>query len=331
MQKLGHIMNKTMLSILNILEKHQDVCLGSREISRQLKIYGINLTERTVRYHLRILDERGFTKVYGKEGRKITQKGREELSQAFVSDKIGFIISKIDSLSYLMKLDLERMQGDIILNVTFFPEERMKEALKIMKPVFSSPYVMSDRVIIHKGGEKLNDIIVPEKQIGFGTVCSVTINGIFLKVGIPITSKFGGVLQIYNEPVRFTSLISYEGSSLDPLEIFIKSRMTDVMNAVRNNKGSVLASFREIPVVSLKKAKELKATLKEKGIGGILIIGNPNQPLLEMPVGMDKAGLVVVGGLNPIAALEESDIPTISKAMSTLYEYSKLVRFKDLL
>jgi len=40
---------------------------------------------------------------------------------------------------------------------------------------------------------------------------------------------------------------------------------------------------------------------------------------------------VIVGGLNPIAALEEAGIPTESRAMSTLYEYSKLISFKDVL
>ena len=325
-------MNKTIQSILKVLDKQPDKILGSREISRQLKIHGVDLTERTVRYHLRILDERGFTKVFGKEGRMITQRGKEELSQALVSDKVGFVISKIETLSYLTSLDLEKKEGDIILNVSYIPEAKLKEALRIMKPVFLSPYIMSDKVVMHKGGERIGDIIVPEGQVGFGTVCSVTINGIFLKAGIPITSKFGGVLQIEDsEPSRFTALISYEGSSLDPLEIFIKSRMTDVMNATKNRNGQILASFREIPVVSIEKANELSALMKGKGIGGILRIGNPNQPLLEMPVAMDKAGMIIVGGLNPIAALEEAGIPTVSKAMSTLYEFSDLVDFKRLL
>jgi repressor of nif and glnA expression len=325
-------MTKTMLAILKVLDKQPDTILGSREISRQLKIHGIELTERTVRYHLRILDERSFTKVFGKEGRKITQKGKEELTQALVSEKVGFIISKIETLSYLTDLDLEKDEGNVILNVSYFPEEKLKEALRIMKPVFASPYVMCNKVILHKGGEKIGDIIVPEKQIGFGTVCSVTINGIFLKTGIPVTSKFGGVLQIENaEPSRFTALISYGGSSLDPLEIFIKSRMTDVLGAVKNHSGKILASFREIPVVSLEKVKQLHEDLKKKGIGGILIIGNPNQPLLEMPVDVDKAGMVIVGGLNPIAALEEAGITTVSKAMSTLYRFSDLIKFKELL
>ncbi len=325
-------MNKTMLSILKVLDKHPDTILGSRELSRQLRLHGVELTERTVRYHLRILDERGFTKVFGKEGRMITQKGKEELSHALVSEKIGFVISKIETLSYLTNLDLDKGEGDIILNVSFFPSVKLKEALRIMKPVFSSPYVMSDNVVMQKGGEKIGDIIVPEGQIGFGTVCSVTINGIFLKAGIPITSKFGGVLQVENaEPSRFTALISYEGSSLDPLEIFIKSGMTDVMNAVKHHDGKILASFREIPVVCLEKAEELSEIMKDKGIGGILLIGSPNQPLLEMPVSMDKAGVVVVGGLNPIAALEEAGIAAVSKAMSTLYPFSDLMKFKELL
>ncbi len=325
-------MNKTMLAILKILDKHSDTILGSRELSRQLRLHGVELTERTVRYHLRILDERGFTKVFGKEGRMITPKGKEELSHALVSEKVGFVISKIETLSYLTNLDLEKKEGDIILNVSFFPSTKLKEALRIMKSVFSSPYVMSDNVVIKGSGEKIGDIIVPKGQTGFGTVCSVTINGIFLKAGIPVTSKFGGVLQVEDdEPSRFTALISYEGSSLDPLEIFIKSRMTDVMNAVKNHNGKILASFREIPVVSLEKANELSEIMKGKGIGGILLIGSPNQPLLEMPVSVDKAGVVIVGGLNPIAALEEAGITTVSKAMSTLYNFSDLVKFKELL
>ncbi|MDH5768936.1 MAG: NrpR regulatory domain-containing protein, partial [Nitrospirota bacterium] len=260
-------MTKTMLAILKILEKHQDKILGSRELSRQLKLHGVELTERTVRYHLRILDERGFTKVFGKEGRMITQKGKEELSHALVSEKVGFVSSKIETLSYLTDIDFERKDGNIILNVSCFPEKRLKEALRIMKPVFSSPYVMCDRVVIRRGSEKIGDIIVPKGHIGFGTVCSVTINGIFLKAGIPVTSKFGGVLQIENsQPSRFTALISYEGSSLDPLEIFIKSRMTDVIGAVKNHYGKILASFREIPVVCFEKVKQLSKDFKEKGI-----------------------------------------------------------------
>ena len=95
-------------------------------------------------------------------------------------------------------------------------------------------------------------------MVGLGTICSVTINGIFLKAGIPIASRFGGVVETDNgTPRRFVSLISYDGSSLDPLEVFIKSKMTDVSGAAAGRAGKVLASFREIPIVCLEKAKKL--------------------------------------------------------------------------
>jgi repressor of nif and glnA expression len=61
-----------------------------------------------------------------------------------------------------------------------------------------------------------------------------------------------------------------------------------------------------------------------------MTIGNPNQPLLEMPVGLDRAGMVIVGGLNPIAALEEAGITTVTKAMSTLHTFSDLINFKEI-
>ncbi len=87
---------------------------------------------------------------------------------------------------------------------------------------------------------------------------------------------------------------------------------------------------REVPLVCLEKARKLSRTMSERGIRGLLLIGSPNAPLLEVPVGTDKAGVAVVGGLNPVAALEEQGIPTESRAMSALYDNSRLVPFIEI-
>lgn len=324
-------MNKICHAILAILDKHPTV-VGSRELAKQLKLHGVELTERTVRYYLKMLDQRGYTEVFGKEGRKITAQGREELKHSLVSEKIGFVISRIESLSYLTTLDMAAMEGDVILNISYFPRKKLRTALRLLKPVFSSSYIMSDRVCLADEGEKIGNVPVPRGMVGLGTVCSVTINGILLKAGIPVTSRYGGVIETMNgTPRRFLSLISYDGSSLDPLEMFIRSRMTDVSGAAAGKAGRILASFREIPVVCLEKAKKLSRTMADRGIRGLLLIGSPNTPLLEVPVGIDKVGIVVVGGLNPVAALEEQGIPTESNAMSTLYDYSRLIPFHDII
>lgn len=320
-------MNRTLLSILKILSKENKV-IGSKEIAKRLKMYGVNLSERTVRYHLKILDERGFTKVFGKEGRIITEKGRKELETASTVEKIGFIINKIETLSYLSDFDINSLTGRLILNTTYIPKTKIKRALKIMEDVFNSSFVMSDKVVIFEE----NELIIPDEQICIGSVCSVTLNAILLKYGIPVISRFGGVLEIRDgKPYKFCALISYDGTSLDPLEIFIRGKMTDIISAVKNGYGRVLASFREIPIVCLDKVKEIYSIMLEKGFKGILMFGEPNQPLLDIPVGMDRVGMIVVGGLNPVAAVEEANIRTYTSAISTLYDYQAMVDFSKIL
>jgi len=268
--------------------------------------------------------------VLNTKNRKITKKERKEPTYTSMSKRVGFVISKIETLSFLTDFDIDTLQGNIIMNVSFFPEDRLREALKIMAKVFDSPYVISNRLMIAKSGENIGAITVPQGNIGVGTVCSITINGIFLKAGIPVTSKFGGVIEIENgNPKRFISLISYEGSSLDPLVIFIRSGMTDVLGALKNNSGKVLGSFREIPTVSLPETERLIEKMAKRDFNGVMLLGKPNQPLLDIPVGTDKVGMIVVGGLNSIAAIEEARIYTESYAMSTLYPYAELLSFRD--
>ena len=320
-------MNRTLLSILKILSKENKI-IGSKEISKKLKMHGINLSERTVRYHLKILDERGLTKVFGKEGRKITEKGRKELETASTVEKVGFIINKIESLSYLSDFDINSLKGRLILNITYIHESKIKKAFKVMENVFNSPYVMGHKVLILE--KDTENILVPKDHVCIGTICSVTLNAILLKAGIPIISKFGGVLEIRDgQPYKFGALISYDGTSLDPLEIFIRGKMTDVIGAIKNGFGRILASFREIPVVCLDKVKEIYKIMQKKGFKGILIFGEPNQPLLDIPVGIDRVGIIVVGGLNPIAALEENNIQTDTSAISVLYDYNELLDFNN--
>ncbi len=318
------------LAILRILSE-EDGLIGASRISKRLKEHGIDLTERAVRYHLKIMDERKLTKVDGKRGRVITEKGLEELRNALVSDKVGMIISKIDRLSYLTDLDLKEKRGKIILNVSLIPADQFDEALEVMKDVFEAKLCMSELVMVAFEGEKIGSFEVPTDSVGFGTVCSVTLNGLLFKKGIPVRSRFGAILEIKDSiPTRFTDLINYEGSSLDPLEIFIKSRMTSVREAARTGSGKILAGFREVSAAASDRLEEVLAELEEAGIDGTMVIGRPNQPVLETPVMMDSIGIVVAGGLNPLAAVEEAGIETKSRAMSTMVEFSELRSFKDL-
>ncbi len=77
--------------ILKILNDAQEA-LGARVISRHLQDYGLELGERAVRYHLKLMDERGLTQLAGRDGRLITESGIKELRSALVRDKVGFSV-----------------------------------------------------------------------------------------------------------------------------------------------------------------------------------------------------------------------------------------------
>jgi repressor of nif and glnA expression len=318
------------LSILKVLSNSREP-LGARVIARRLKDLGVELGERAVRYHLKLMDERGLTQTIGRDGRLITESGIDELESALVSDKVGFAISRIELLAFRTTFDVKKHTGWIPVNISFFPGEKFERALQVMKPAFAAGLCASNLVAVAQEGEHLGEITVPDGRIGLATVCSIVINGSLLKAGVPIDSRFGGILQVKNhQPLRFVELIHYAGSSLDPSEVFIRARMTSVREAAASGNGKILANFREIPALCRPIAEAVIAKLKETGLGGLLLMGNTSEPVCEMPVELNKVGLVLLGGLNPVAAAEEAGIEAENHAMSTVIEYQKLIKFREL-
>jgi len=302
-------------------------------ISRELRKHGFDLTERAVRYHLQIMDPKGLAQIINnRKGRIITERGGEELKNALVSDKVGMVIHKVDTLSYLTNFELATKKGDIILNVSFIPKDSFIEALEIMREVCRAKLTVTDLVFFANEGEGIGCSIVPESTVAVGTVCAVTINGILLSHRVPVYSKFGGILQVEDAetPLRFTEVIYYDGTSLDPAEIFIKSKMTDVLSSTKARSGKVLAGFREFPAVCLNIVEKVVDRLKQIGLEGIIAIGKPGQPLLEIPTSAGCVGMVVLAGLNSLAAVEEAGIETDNNALCTMVEFSKLRSLSEL-
>ena len=321
---------RKVIAILKVLQESKEP-LGARVIAQRLKSYGIELGERAVRYHLKIMDERGLTELIGRDGRLITIAGAKELKSALVRDKVGFAISRIELLAFRTNFDPTRRAGLVPVNVSFFPEERFAEALAIMIPVFERGLCVSDLVFTARAGEKIGDAIVPNGKTALATVCSVVINGTLLKAGIPMDSRFGGIVEIKNHtPLRFVELINYAGSSLDPSEVFIRARMTSVLEVAKKGEGKLLANYREVPAMCRPIVESVVAQMKDVGIDGLLMIGNASEPVCEMPVELNRIGIVLKGGLNPVAAAEEAGIETDSHAMSTLVSYQSLTRINNL-
>jgi len=322
---------RKVVSILKILSESPQP-LGARLIARQLKEQGVELGERAVRYHLKLMDERGLTRPAERwDGREVTPLGVEELNNALVTDKIGFVLERIELLAFRTSFNIEKGTGLVPVNISFFPKQKFAQALQAMKEAFKAGLCVSKLVAVAPEAERLGEVLVPKGKIGLATVCSIIINGSLLKAGISVDSRFAGVLQIRNnKPLRFVNLIYYSGSTLDPSEVFIQARMTDIRGVIRKGEGKVLANFREIPAQCQPLVEKVINQLREAGLGGLIMMGNVSEAVCGIPIGLNRVGVILLGGLTPVAAAVESGIEVENHAMSTLLEYESLTKFQEL-
>ncbi|MFO8057156.1 MAG: NrpR regulatory domain-containing protein [bacterium] len=321
---------KKKLSILRILNKANQP-MGSSRITEQLKAAGYEVSERTVRHYLLGMDREGLTELSGKRGRRISGLGLKELEESHVIEKVGFLAAKIDQMTYNMDFDLQKRRGSVILNVSLINRAQLKNAAPYITSVFEAGYSMGNLMVLLKPGDKFGDMIIPEKMVGIGTVCSVSLNGMLLANKIPTHSRFGGLLELRDKKAqRFVEIITYEGTSIDPLEIFIRSGMTDYRGAVKSGNGRIGVGFREVPSDSLDRVSDLAARMERIGLGNIFMIGWPGQPLLDIPVSEGRLGMIVMGGLNPAAIIEETAIKVHSRALAGFADYEMLFPYWEM-
>lgn len=322
---------KKRLAILDVLNNSR-VALSSSRIANTLNAQGIDINERTVRLYLQEFDKKGFTKNMGRKGRVIVAAGIRESDSSRVLERIGFLSGKIDTMAYRMNFDPSTRQGTVVVNISLVPvKEFTLYRRKLIAKVFSKGYAMGRMMSLFGPGENCFGKIIPDGHVGLGTVCSITFNGILQRRGIPVTSRFGGLLEIRTgKPKRFVELITYDGSSIDPLEIFIRAGMADYIGAITDGNGRIGASFREFPGESISIVRTVASRLREIGLGSLLCLGNPGENIFDFPVAPDRAGAVLIGGLNPISIFEETGLRINSAAMAGILPYDQLFSFSEL-
>jgi len=318
---------RTILEIINGASRP----ISGKEIADLMNQMGLSASERTVRLYLQEMEEEGFLLHEPRKGRRITLEGRRELEAEKVFSRVGLLASRINQLTYEMDFDLNLRRGTVIVNVSLVDPAVLLEHLPQILRVFEKGYAMGTQVGLLYPGEQLGDLVIPRGRVGLCTVCSITLNGVLLKHGIPIDSLFSGLLELKRgEAKRFTELIYYNGTSIDPLALFIQSGMTDYLGAIADGNGHIGAGFREVPGGSYDVVVQLADKLNRIGLGAFLTIGKPESPLLNIPVHDGTCGLIVIGGLNPTAIFEESGVRLESRALGGLLEFNRLFPYTEL-
>jgi hypothetical protein len=323
--------SKHQIEILKVLHDANQA-MGSTRIVEALAAMGVNMNGRTVRFHLQRMDEEGLTdKISRRMGRIITDRGKRELESVEIVQRMRFVVSRIDSMCYDMSFDITKGSGSVVLNFSLVEAARINEALDEIEKAFTAGLGMGRLAMARGPGQAVGPERVPHDMIGIGTVCNVTMNGILLKMGIPVTSRYGCLLRMEGgDPLYFTQLVEYTGITVDPLDMFIKAGMTRVREVARGRSGAVGASFREIPANAGRSFESVYKRIERIGLAGVITTGKPNQPLFNVPVDEGTIGIAVVGGLNPVAAAHEAGCATTNTALHSLVDFSELHDFREL-
>ncbi len=220
-----------------------------------------------------------------------------------------------------VSFDPERMEGEIITNTSVVATEMLGPTLKTLRDVVNSGLTVSPFVKIDYDG--------PLARIR--TACSITIDGVLLKSGVPIRPKGGGVIEVIErEPVRFTDMLMYWATTIDPIDVLISQDITNVTGMMRTGNGRILGNLQEAPMLAREKIEERLEALSEVEFAGVLELGEPNMDVLGMSVERDRVGIALIGGTNIVAAAIEQGINIQNKSISGLTDIKEMTHIDDL-
>lgn len=323
-------LDRRTYDVLRLVDRYEPI--GSIQLADQMKRYGYDIKDRTIRLHLSELDEHGLTEKVPGKGRRLTERGREELGQGEIGGRLEHIRSRIASLANRVTYDPERDAGDVVVSAMYLPESALEAARSLTEglddqPMGPIPIDVSESGVNEPGAYR---ILAPS---------SITIDGILLSNGIdarlaaaclleyeptaatptaegpepdPVSDQAGGYI------VRYRDVISGEGATIDVLSLLIEAGRTSVLGTLDGETGVVAGDTREFPVNQFRETQSLIAGTRES-IGGVYALARPQErtPMPSGESGWTFSSLTYVSSGEALpAAFAEADLAT---SWDTLY------------
>ena len=322
-------MSRIFAEILDVLAE-SDRAMSSQEITDELRIRGIKLESRTIRYHLTKMEKMGLISRVANGKREITKKGLEELKRKSVFERLGEFSERIEYNVYFCTFDFYSMKGTVPTNVAILDKKHFEKALQILQEVSKSKILISNLIVLCDEEENMGGIDIPKGKFGIGVISNTIYDVVMRSVGVSMVAEFAGLLHYEKyKPQGFTELISYSGTTLSPGWLLINSGLTSVYKAVRSGKGDVITAIRSFSKYAVEIIKEETALAKARGIGGIISISHPSDRSFSLPAG-SRARLIVSAGLNYLAPLYECNLKPelrINEAFLEFKEFKPLDKY----
>ena len=243
---------------------------------------------------------------------------------------LKFVDHSIDDYAMQVTYNPLKGTGKVVYNLSLVKNEDFEHAVSILKDAYKTGVSVSGLAKFCSEGENVAGYIVPAGCTAICTICSITFDGLLIKRGVPITPIGGGVVEIENRvPIRFTHIILYEHTTIDPLQVLISQQITSVNDVMRKGSGNILANIREFHMEAEPLVGRVLDELADSSFSGILEVGVPNIPLLGVPGSPQYMSIAAVGGTNPMAAIREGGHWVQTQAMKGLMDVREFVEIRD--
>jgi repressor of nif and glnA expression len=247
-----------------------------------------------------------------------------------MSVPLKFVNHSIEDFAMQVTFDPATGDGRVVYNLSVIKNEDLDFAVSTLKDAYKTGVTVSGRVKFLPSGDKTTGYVVPKGFTGICTICSITFDGVLIRRGIPITPIGGGVVEIEKRtPIRFTHIILYEHTTIDPLQVLFSQKTTAITSVMRTGSGSILANIREFHMEAEHHVGAVLDELAGSSLSGILEVGMPNLPLLGVPVSPQFVAIAAVGGTNPMAAIREGGRWVQTQAMKGLMDISQMEEIRD--
>ncbi|MCD6493051.1 MAG: DUF128 domain-containing protein [Archaeoglobaceae archaeon] len=312
---------ETQIEILKTLVE-TDKPLSCREITKLLNRRGINVSEKTIRKYIRNLTKKGYIKMSSSKA-TITEQGMETLKRATVFERLGEFRELVEYNMFNSTFNLYTLDGTVPTNLAIVDKVKIDECLELMKTVADAGLTTSRLITIVDEEESLGIIEVPKGKVGIGTISSTIYNVIMLNVGVVLGSEFAGLLQYKDsEPVGFTEMINYSGTTISPGLLFIRGGYTSVYEVARTGNGYVVTAVKSFNEYAYESVEREIMLANARGITGMLTISSPMDNKLNLPA-YKKALLVVLAGVNHLAPLYEKGLNPELKINEVLVDFKE--------
>lgn len=316
-------LDRRAYDLLRLIDANEPI--GSIRLVDLMQRRGYSIKGRTIRLTLSELDGAGLTRKVPGRGRRLTDRGREELARGDVSGRLERVRERIATLTSRVTYDPTTDAGEVVAGAATVARADLDAALAALAALHESgvgPIVAAAEAApsvggtVDPGGDGADSgratggasaAVRDAERVRLLVPSSITLDGVLTARGVHVDLRTAGLVEYRaraEAPVRrYVDAISGEGSTVDVVGLLFEAGRTDV-EGVLDGEGVLGVDSRRFPLARFEEARDL-ASETVSNVGGVVDLRRPREsgPFPHGGPGWEFASLTCAGASEAALAL----------------------------